>query len=401
MNMTNDYNLWNEFRKVWSIERVRKMTLPEYTNCGKKDTFTYWIESKLDKLGSIWGGSAFKFGIYSRNDKGQKENIGGRMYSDNYGWMRKYGETEKAAFENVKLKILETIDAVQRNELELIDQVDLGTAYKWKIAFHYQNSLDQPNCLNTFNRRMLEAASKCAPGTPVSTMQRKLISEWDGKDFLQYSKSVWEVYSKNVPSTPEQILEAEVYSEKEEPCETAASSNEHTEIQYLLLRLGNDLGFKVWVAKNDKNKQHNGDSFSAIPNIVTELPLQFDSQVNKTIKLIDVLWLNKRNSIEAAFEIESTTSIYSGLLRMSDLIAMQPNLNISLYLVAPDSRRDKVMAEINRPTFSRREPPLSEMCRFISFSKIKEELPKIKTIIKYIKPEYLYEISESCEFDNM
>lgn len=376
------------------------MALSEYTNCGKKDTFIYWIESKLDILGSIWGGSAFKFGIYSRNDKEQKENVGGRMYSDDYGWMRKYGETEKAAFENVKLKILETIDAIQRNELERIDQVDLGTAYKWKIAFHYQNSLDQPNCINTFSRRMLEVASKCAPGTPISTMQRKLISEWDGKGFLQYSKSLWDTYSKNVPSTPEQILEAEVYSEKEEPCETVASSNEHTEIQYLLLRLGNDLGFKVWVAKNDKNKQHNGGSFSEIPNIITELPLQFDSQTNKTIKLIDVLWL-KGNSIEAAFEIESTTSIYSGLLRMSDLIAMQPNLNISLYLVAPDSRRDKVMAEINRPTFSRMSQPLSEICRFISFSKIKEELPKIKSIIKYIKPEYLAEISESCEFDNI
>ena len=103
----------------------------------------------------------------------------------------------------------------------------------------------------------------------------------------------------------------------------------------------------------------------------------------------------------AAFEIESTTSIYSGLLRMSDLITMQPNLNIPLYLVAPDARRDKVMAEINRPTFSRLSPPLSEICRFISFSKIREELPKIKNIIKYIKPEYLAEISESCETDNM
>ena len=41
-------------------------------------------------------------------------------------------------------------------------------------------------------------------------------------------------------------------------------------------------------------------------------------------------WL-KGNAVVAAFEIESTTSIYSGLLRMSDLIAMQPNLNIPLY----------------------------------------------------------------------
>jgi hypothetical protein len=80
-----------------------------------------------------------------------------------------------------------------------------------------------------------------------------------------------------------------------------------------------------------------------------------------------VLWL-KGNAVVAAFEIESTTSIYSGLLRMADLIAMQPNLNIPLYLVAPDERRQKVFAEVNRPTFSRLSPPLVEVCRFVAFS---------------------------------
>jgi hypothetical protein len=59
-----------------------------------------------------------------------------------------------------------------------------------------------------------------------------------------------------------------------------------------------------------------------------------------------VLWL-KGNSIVAAFEVESTTSVYSGLLRMADLITMQPNINIPLYIVAPDERRNKVIQEVN------------------------------------------------------
>jgi hypothetical protein len=82
------------------------------------------------------------------------------------------------------------------------------------------------------------------------------------------------------------------------------------------------------------------------------LPLQFDEATNRTIELIHVLWL-KGNAIIAAFEIESTTSIYSGLLRIADLVAMQPNLSIPLYLVAPEDRREKVVWEINRPTFAR------------------------------------------------
>ena len=51
------------------------------------------------------------------------------------------------------------------------------------------------------------------------------------------------------------------------------------------------------------------------------------------------------NSIVAAFEIESTTSIYSGLLRMSDLLALQPNLALQLYHVAPEERAAKVQQE--------------------------------------------------------
>jgi len=91
----------------------------------------------------------------------------------------------------------------------------------------------------------------------------------------------------------------------------------HTEIQWLLLKLGADMGLGVWVAKNDRSKSFNGQDFGSIQNIKQKLPLQFDEATTRTIELIDVLWL-KGNSIQAAFEIESTTSIFSGLLRMSD-----------------------------------------------------------------------------------
>jgi hypothetical protein len=69
-----------------------------------------------------------------------------------------------------------------------------------------------------------------------------------------------------------------------------------------------------------------------------------------------VLWL-KGLAIMAAFAIESPTSRSSDVLRMSDVIAMQPNRNIPLSLVAPDERRDKVLVEVNRPTCSRVSPP--------------------------------------------
>jgi hypothetical protein len=175
---------------------------------------------------------------------------------------------------------------------------------------------------------------------------------------------------------------------------------EHTEIQALLLRLGGDMGFDVWVARNDRGRAYRGKCLGEFPRIKDALPLQFDDATNRTIELIDVLWL-KGNSIAAAFEVESTTSIYSGLLRMSDLTAMQPNLNIPLYLVAPDERREKVFTEINRPTFSRLNPPLSDICRFIAFSDLKTKIEEVGSYLRFLKPEFLEELSEECSLDDL
>ncbi len=189
-------------------------------------------------------------------------------------------------------------------------------------------------------------------------------------------------------------------TENDEPEVKSKAPTEHTEIQWMLLKLGADMGFNVWVARNDRGKEFKGRKFAELPKLKDELPLQFDDATNRTIELIDVLWL-KGNAITAAFEIESTTSIYSGLLRMSDLIAMQPNLTMPLYLVAPDDRREKVMAEVNRPTFSRLSPPLSEICKYISFSGLRREIEKASPYLKFMKAQFIEELSESCELEDV
>jgi hypothetical protein len=182
------------------------------------------------------------------------------------------------------------------------------------------------------------------------------------------------------------------------PPEAAKESSDHTEIQWLLLKLGADMGFGVWVARNDRSRSFEGRRFSDLPALKSSLPLQFDDPTNRTIELIDVLWLD-RNSIVAAFEIESTTLIYSGLLRMADLIAMQPNLNIPLFLVAPEKRREKVLGEVNRPTFSRLDPRLAEICRYISFDSLRARLGQVKDFVRFLKADFLEELSETCDLE--
>jgi hypothetical protein len=124
--------------------------------------------------------------------------------------------------------------------------------------------------------------------------------------------------------------------------------------------------------------------------MLEQLPTQFNEATTRTIELIDVLWLSG-NSIVAAFEVECTTAIYSGLLRMSDLLSLQPNLDINLYLVAPDERREKVEQEILRPTFSLKEKPLAKVCGFLGFSNLCEQIEGIRKLglSSSLKPTFL------------
>lgn len=169
----------------------------------------------------------------------------------------------------------------------------------------------------------------------------------------------------------------------------------HEEMQYLLLKLGADMGLDVWVARNDRGKVFNGQPFANIPNLLGQLPAQFDRKTMNIIENIDVIWL-RGGTFVAAFEVEHTTQIYSGLLRLSDLVAKHPNLKIELYIVAPDERKDKVAQEVGRPTFENLQPPLRDICRFLPYSKLKNEVTRLGSTIRYLPPKYVHdEIAEA------
>lgn len=102
----------------------------------------------------------------------------------------------------------------------------------------------------------------------------------------------------------------------------------HSLLQASLLELGRLLGHTPWVTSGDQNRpcREDGTTLGDLPGVTTQLPRQFDDATTDTIRRIDVMWLH-RNRIEAAFEVEHTTAIYSGILRMADLLALQPNLH--------------------------------------------------------------------------
>ena len=252
--------------------------------------------------------------------------------------------------------------------------------------------LKSPNAWSAFFRSSLRQFSQ----EDGKAIYDSIVEGKETPRFNEVDPKKWGMRPKMYGDAKGKLLTVPDEEEEANPCTPDEKVTiTHEEIQWLLLKLGSDMGLDVWVARNDKNKSFDGNGFKDISNIRDSLPVQFDAATNRTIELIDVLWLDG-DAILAAFEVEHTTSIYSGLLRMSDLVSMQPNIKLDLYIVAPDERRSKVYEEINRPTFSKLKRPLPEICRFIPYSELKREIENIGDKIHYMRPEFIKEIAEEC-----
>jgi len=130
-----------------------------------------------------------------------------------------------------------------------------------------------------------------------------------------------------------------------------AEESEHTQIQYLLIKIGRALNYDVYVARNDRHRSYDGQSF-ALLTMPQLPPLGWSPDVTETVSLIDVIWLKPGSGeIVSAFEVEKSTSIYSGILRLEDLARSIPGCTCNFYLVAPDRREKEVMAQLARPAF--------------------------------------------------
>ncbi len=218
----------------------------------------------------------------------------------------------------------------------------------------------------------------------------------DGADYPQDSdewrrliaKSIYRA-DKTVAVTVPSDSPNEVESE-----ESIVPIRESHSVQAKLARIGETMGFKVWIPKNDRPAVLK--EWIPSPGTLLEfLPLNYDETTLQTVEQIDVLWLKGR-SIVRAFEVEHTTAIYSGLLRMADLLALQPNMNIKLHIVAPEIRKDKVFTEIRRPVFALLERgPLSECCTFISYTSLQELF--VLPHLSYTSDRILEEYEEEAE----
>ncbi len=140
----------------------------------------------------------------------------------------------------------------------------------------------------------------------------------------------------------------------------------HSQVQSFLGIIGAAKGFDVWVPLSDR------------PRLETPLPNRFECRnaipqgfgsAESILEEVDVLWIQRGSSeLKALFEVEHSTAVYSGLLRLNDVHLVAPTIRAKFSIVANEARRSLFVRQINRPTFH--TSGLSDLCSFLEYSNV-------------------------------
>jgi len=151
-----------------------------------------------------------------------------------------------------------------------------------------------------------------------------------------------------------------------ENTEPATPTLNHSQVQTLLGAIGAAKGFQIWIPQNDRA----GLDWEGVPRfeVATDLPPSYES-VRAIAEQVDVLWFIKGSGrLEALYEVEHSTTIYSGLLRFNDIHLVAPSLQPRFSIVAEDVRRGRFARQLHRPTF--RASGLHELCSFLEYPEV-------------------------------
>lgn len=200
--MENIENVWNpniiESKKLYEsfliefpLERLKNLAVEEYTNLNKSDSFCYWVETKLRKLGSIQGSTSYKFGIYEFNKEPREGS--GYSHDEKYAWLSKYGSDSKSAYETILSNLVKIAECAQVGDFEAIDSIDMSNMFKWKIAFLYSDY----KLLNVFSEDSIRYLSKKfgmmdSEKAKFSQMYKYLLEQkGEEEDVFEYSAKIW------------------------------------------------------------------------------------------------------------------------------------------------------------------------------------------------------------------
>ena len=239
--------------------------------------------------------------------------------------------------------------------------------------------------LGILNQHVIEGESASVVMDALAHRQNDLANMSEQLDVLSAAAKAARDGQAAKPAAVKPPSQPTASSEALPATDLAAAESEHSKAQAALVQLGRATGCLVWIAANDKGRMHQGHPLGE--HCLKSLPnFGLNKEATDRISMIDIIWIRQSAPVYA-FEVEMTTSVYSGLLRMSDLLALVPALNVKLFIVAPKARQDKVMGELARPTF--RKIGLSDYCRFVATEDLYKIIGQVQGLEGHIQPSVL------------
>ena len=170
-------------------------------------------------------------------------------------------------------------------------------------------------------------------------------------DFVDVDFFLYYILDQVMPREEEMKIEITGKPEKvlrilfKEPLEEIST---HDEAEGVLLELGNLLGFETYLSARDRTKPYKNKTLGAIATLQEVPEFTFRSTL-EVVREIDVIWFEPDGFPEYCFEVEHTTNVRDGLLR---LYQISPLKGVKFFIIAPSENFPKFRVETSRKPFA-------------------------------------------------
>ncbi len=193
-----------QFIERFPLASLSTMPLETYTNLERSNSFCYWLESITSELGSIWGGSAYKFYIFEYNQNRNQEKKNGKYLRDGkYTWLASIGDSRDAAYDVVRFRINQIATEAHSGNFAAIDDIMIGDVVKWKIAYLYS----EDKLIPIYSRDMLVKFASSygmedAKSKKVSELQAFLMEKKGEEDVITFMYRLCREREQSVAENP-------------------------------------------------------------------------------------------------------------------------------------------------------------------------------------------------------
>lgn len=152
-------------------------------------------------------------------------------------------------------------------------------------------------------------------------------------------------YKRGLPADIAKIINITMLPTAQGMTEELSEEATHTDIQAKLILIGSYLGYRTFTPDRAKQSRYGklGDLVSD-----TEIPHDYlAARQIATVKNIDVIWFDTDGMPTHCFEVEHTTDVTKGLLRLYQI----RKLRIKMFVVAPNAAKTKFDTEIKKDPF--------------------------------------------------